>query len=105
VKGRPRKAHLSVQWDKSRKRFLVIVPASWAGKQSRKWFEFESAAHLWIAQRELEKASRKPLVLHEAPAGGRSIALLAGMFLSERAGKPGHKAIANHLDKPAEADK
>ena len=99
MKGRPRKAHLEVRWDAKRERYLVTVPASWTGKQSRKWFESEGAAHLWIAQRELERASNKPLALHEGQDSGRSVAGLVEMFLSEREGKAGHRAVANHLDK------
>ena len=99
MKGRPPKRHLDVKWDKSRNRYLVIVPASWAGKQRRKWFESDGAAHLWIAKRELEKAQQKPLTFEEGDSVERSISSLARLFLSEKMGNAGSRITANHLDK------
>lgn len=96
--GRPRKTRLAAVWDEARKRWRVTIPASWAGKMARRWFESQSAAELWIAQRELEKVQERPLTLVESIGSGKSIQGLVALFLSEKKGV-GRKTTAIHLDK------
>jgi integrase len=100
VKGRPKKNRLEPVWVEKRKRWKVEIPASWYGKRQTSFFEGETAARIWINDREEEKLKGLPMADdHRGENDARSISSLRSTYLKEREKTAGHDLLKNHLAK------